>query len=326
MFKPEEIIFAPTARCNLSCRHCRVARLEAELDSGEAVAFMGRCRAAGIERIGYSGGEPFLRQDFLVATARAAVDLDMYFDRLMTNGLWWRDEAELEDKLGALRDAGFDGTVGLSVDAWHEARDERLAAFLAAAFKTWGRKDCAEIVSVRSRDDAPLSARLGSLAAALGGELHIAEGELVAIVNARRRELDSSGRGEDDPEALRITISRIAYSAAPDDAAAWNSGAWFEDDYCAGPGNVFYVHPDGRVAVCCGFANEEPALVVGAIGDSYEDLMARAASSPQVAACYETGLATIRRRMVAAGRAFPGKTRDPCFFCGYLCGERRGND
>ena len=40
MFKPEEIIFAPTARCNLACAHCRVSRVPEELAAADAVAFL----------------------------------------------------------------------------------------------------------------------------------------------------------------------------------------------------------------------------------------------------------------------------------------------
>lgn len=315
MFRPEEIIFAPTARCNLHCAHCRVTRVPDELDAASAVAFMEDCAARGVERVGFSGGEPFLRPDFLREVSAAAVGLGLLFDRLMTNGVWWRDEAELSEVLRGLADAGFDGKLGLSVDAYHDSTAERLGAFVLAAFEAFGRRDCVEILSVESADDAPLLEKLRAVAALARGSLILEGGQPRAIVG------DPRPRGappQPDGEELRVDIHRFPYSAAADEDA-WRSESWFEDDYCAGPGNVFYVHPNGKVAVCCGFANENDDLVVGRLSEGYEALMASAARSPRVRACYETGLGERRERLEAAGTVFPGKTADLCFFCDYLC-------
>jgi radical SAM protein with 4Fe4S-binding SPASM domain len=114
-----------------------------------------------------------------------------------------------------------------------------------------------------------------------------------------------------------LNIVRVPFSASAEEGA-WGASAWFEDDFCRGPGNVFYVHPDGRVAVCCGFANENPQLVIGNIRkDDYRSLMRRASQNAFVRACYEAGLGATRERLEAAERRFPGKTGDPCFFCDY---------
>jgi len=51
--------------------------------------------------------------------------------------------------------------------------------------------------------------------------------------------------------------------------------------------------------------------------------MKAASERPQVTACYETGLAEVRKRMEASGTRFPGKTDDICFFCDYLCTRGR---
>ena len=42
----------------------------------------------------------------------------------------------------------------------------------------------------------------------------------------------------------------------------WKARKWFKEDFCAGPGNVLYVHPNGSIAPCCGFANENKALQI----------------------------------------------------------------
>jgi len=320
MFNPEEIIFAPTGRCNLTCAHCRVKRGSSELSSASAIAFLDSCADAGIERIGFSGGEPFLRLDFLVDVTRAAVDRGFFFDRLMTNGDWWKDEAGLRASLGAVCAAGFDGVIGLSWDAFHAQRPERIATFLQAVFDVWGRKDVAEILSVRSTDEAVFLRDVDAVAAVLGGKAEIIAGEPSRIVDVAYSTRSDSD--PDDGKGLVVPVQRFPWSRSAREGA-WEASKWFVDDYCAGPGNVFYVHPDGQVAPCCGFANENQALLIGTVNDSYDTLMANAAANAQVQACYETGLGAVRKRLETEGRKFPGKTDDMCFFCDVLCQGRQ---
>ncbi|HSV56904.1 MAG TPA: radical SAM protein [Magnetospirillaceae bacterium] len=313
MFRPDQVIFAPTSKCNLDCRHCRVRRRPEDLSAVDAVAFLERCARGGIERVGFSGGEPFMRTDFLVEVSRTAVGLDLYFDRLMTNGVWFEDKDYLISVLGSLLAAGFDGTFGLSADAWHGQDPERLAVFLSEVFRIWGRRDCAEILSVRSPDDGLWIEGVETLANLLDGRLITSDGEPVAIT-------DASPMGEEAAagETLSIPILRFPRSASGDENA-WGSLRWFREDFCDGPGNVFYVHPDGSVSVCCGYGNENASLIVGDVrDDDFDSLMRTATANPHVRLCYEQGLEARRRELEAAGVRFPGKTDDPCFFCDYL--------
>ena len=318
MFHPEEVIFAPTGRCNLHCSHCRVSRGPAELNAADAIRFLDTCVEGGIERVGFSGGEPFLRPDFLLDVSRAAVGRGLYFDRLMTNGDWCLDEEGLQSSLAALYEAGFDGIIGVSYDSYHGQSPQRLATFLRAVFETWGRKDAVEILSVRSDDDRTFLLDLANVAQALGGQVEYSDehdGEPVRIFDGVWSAREPSS--PDDGSGLIINIVRSPRSCSAEEDA-WSAVDWFIDDYCAGPGNVFYVHPDGSVAVCCGFANENSDLIIGTVADSYDALMQAAAARPKVSDCYDTGLATIRKRLEASGVRFPGKTDDICFFCDYL--------
>lgn len=316
MFKPEEVIFAPTGRCNLACAHCRVERGSGELSAAEAIVFLDACHQSGIERVGFSGGEPFLAPDFLVALTGAAVDRGMLFDRLMTNGCWWKDGKHLADSLARLRGAGFDGTFGLSYDAWHGQDPETVAAFILEIFRLWERRDCVEILSVRSPDDGDFLKGLADLAARLGGTLEEEAGEPYAIGPEEGATVGSERFL--DGARLRVPILRTPRSAGASEDA-WKSKRWFADDYCEGPGNVFYVHPDGRVAACCGFANENRQLILGDVGDTPDALLAAAAGNSHLRACYDTGLNAHREALEKTGRRFPGKTADMCFFCDYLC-------
>jgi len=318
MFNPEEVIFAPTGRCNLSCAHCHVTRGPAELVASEAVSFLDTCAEGGIERVGFSGGEPFLRLDFLVEVTRAAVARGLFFDRLMTNGDWWADVPDLRAGLSAVCEAGFDGIIGLSWDAYHGQSPERMFTFMHEVFEVWARKDAVEILSVRSPDDTALFRDFDAVSGRLGGLTERMAGEPSRMVDSAF--LARSQSDPDDGVALSVPVQRFPRSRLAGEGA-WDASRWFVDDYCAGPGNVFYVHPNGSVAPCCGFANENAALSIGTIRDSYDALMEQAAANMQVKACYETGLGAVRKRLEAEGRRFPGKTDDICFFCDYLCGE-----
>ncbi len=313
-FNPKEVIFAPTAACNLHCAHCRVDRSRGtgakRLTVERAITFLRDCADNGIERVGFSGGEPFLAFDFLVALCAETVNLDLFFDRLMTNGDWYKDESELRETLEAVYDAGFDGTIGLSLDDWHGQDGERAALFLQAAIEISGRPDGVEIDSALTADGryptellksvaASLSARSGSRA-----DLILDGGLPVAIAGA---------------EGLRISVTGIPYSRPSDDPEAWKEAAWFKDDWCLGPGNVLYAHADGSVAACCGFANERPELALGTVDDPVEALIAAGLSGNHTRLCYQTGLATYRAELEARGFRFPGKTGDICFFCDWLC-------
>ncbi len=336
MFKPAEVIFAPTGQCNLKCSHCRVSRDSPELSVADAMAFLEACADGGVERVGFSGGEPFLRPDFLLELIRLAVDRGLFFDRLMTNGDWWRDEGELRASLDAIYQAGYDGTIGLSYDSYHAQEPRRIAIFMSTVFDVWKRKDLIEILSVRSDDEDDFIRGLTQVAEALGGRLETADGQTADGKTADGETVDGeparivdqawlsrSASSPDDGAGLIVPIIRSPRSRSAEEGA-WDAKRWFSDDFCAGPGNVFYVHPDGNVAVCCGFANENPELIIGTISDSLATLMRSASEKPQVKACYDLGLATIRKRLEQEGVSFPGKTDDMCFFCDYLCSRDRG--
>ena len=317
MFAPDEIIFAPTGRCNLVCGHCRAMRTPGPLSAENAVELLRSARGKGVDRVGFSGGEPFLEPEFLREVTAAAVELDYMFDRAMTNAVWYRDEAQLRSVLTAFFEAGFDGTFGVSVDTYHGQSVERLLPFFQAVFDIWGRRDCCEIVWATSSDDSELFDKFIRIAAALGGRLVLEDGLPVAIVGPEDDgEIDETGY--DDPDALLLRFDRIPFSP-PAETAEWTDAEWFEDDFCAGPGNVLYVHPDGRIAVCCGFADENDALIVGNLGrDDFGSLMVAAGKNRHVQDCYVAGLGAVRKRLEDKGIRFPGKTADICVFCDYL--------
>ena len=85
MFNPQEIIFCPTAECNLHCPHCFVKQDKITLNTQKSLTFLENS-VPNIQKVGFSGGEPFLNPDFLLAVIKKTVQLDLLFDQIMTNG------------------------------------------------------------------------------------------------------------------------------------------------------------------------------------------------------------------------------------------------
>src|SRR5215212_5063595 len=107
-FRPNYLSFAGTYQCNLSCAHCCVPiEWTDRLDIPTAIRFLEQARNAGIETLGFTGGEPFLYPEFLNALTRRASQLGFRFDKLMTNGVWYHDALHGLTVLTGLREAGF---------------------------------------------------------------------------------------------------------------------------------------------------------------------------------------------------------------------------
>ena len=291
-FSPSEIIFAATNACNLHCEHCFIERNPHKLEIADTVALIKSCVEAGsdIDRIGFSGGEPFLYMEFLVEVTKAAISHDLMFDQIMTNGDWWRDETDLCDKLKTLYDAGYDGKIGLSWDSYHGQSTERMETFIRTVQEIFGE----ESINIQTVDEEP-----------------------------NRRSLCSASTSS-PRNKFGVTEYHLPRTYTSDDPRAWQARRWFKEDYCEGPGHILYVHADGNIAPCCGFANENPALFIGRITDSFETIMQNAAANPLLKICYEEGLSHYRRHglkksLRSQGKKLPGKCSDICSFCDFVC-------
>ena len=253
-----------------------------------------------IDRIGFSGGEPFLYMDFLIEVTKAAISHDLMFDQIMTNGDWWKDDADLRATLKKLYDAGYDGKIGLSWDSYHGQSAERMETFIRAVQEIFG-EDSINIQTVEDENK--------------GGEsLPLARTSLLAT--------PSAGDTPTTPPDIPVYHQPRTYTS--EDPRAWQARRWFREDYCEDPGHILYVHADGNIAPCCGFANENPALFIGRITDSYETIMQNAAANPMIKICYEEGLSHYRRHGVKKllrthKEKIPGKIGDICTFCDYVC-------
>ncbi|MCX6561499.1 MAG: radical SAM protein [Candidatus Aminicenantes bacterium] len=303
-FEPREVLFSPLSACNLRCRHCSVAPGSVRLPVTAALRFLDSCRGTPVERIGFTGGEPFLYPSFLEAVSARAVRLGLLFDRITTNAVWFRTIGELRTALTRLRDKGYDGSFGVSLDAFHGTGVAKPAAFIRTAAEIWNRPDIAGVVAVRGVREAETEERLAALAWKLEARLSVRQG---------RRIIAS------DAFFIPVTaIDLVPLGRAADLVDPWR-GAWFKEDFCRGPGHVFYVLPDGAVKPCCGYATDDERLTIGNIKHhTAADLIARAAKNDYVRAVFELGLTRIRQRLLAGGTKFPGRTANHCYFCHHL--------
>lgn len=317
-FNPEEIIFCPTSACNLKCEHCFVNQKAGNLNIEDSIRFLKSCAASGkIYKVGFSGGEPFLNLDFVCKLIEESVKNEMVFDRLMTNGAWWKTEEELFAKLKQIKNAGFDGKIGLSWDSFHKTPVQKVAMFITACHQVFDDETCVEILSVirsgdEKNDDIDFTNNLIELGLTIGGFVtgktnkKTKNGKL-AIINAY--------------SDIEVPVYRFSQSFLPDEKIKWHDKKWFTEDYCQSTGNVFYVHADGRIAPCCGFANEEESLIIGTIKDDFETLMKKASENPMVRICYYSGLENFRKSL----KRTPGKTNDMCQFCAWVCRNKKDN-
>src|SRR6202035_3526748 len=75
-FRPRYLSFAGTYQCNLSCPHCCVPiEWTDRLDVDVALRFLEDAHAYDIRTLGFTGGEPFLYPEFVIAVCRRAAEL-----------------------------------------------------------------------------------------------------------------------------------------------------------------------------------------------------------------------------------------------------------
>lgn len=311
-FCPTEIIFSATSICNLRCEHCFTNKNPNFLSSKDAVSFLKNAKNFSIEKIGFSGGEPFLNLDFLLDVIKFAYDENFSFDRIMTNGVWWKDENELKSTLTKIYDAGFDGKFGLSYDNFHNQNFEKIFVFIKNVLEIFGRFSV-EIQSVVSEKDLQndFESNFNLLAEKLNSKI------------TKKTDKNRKGFYLIEGNGLFIPVFRTIQTFESEMNCAWQSKKWFKEDYCEGPGQILFVHADKNIAPCCGFANENPELFIGKITDNIETVLQNAQKNEIVQICYNSGLLKQAKLMEKNKILSKKRTDDPCTFCDYLCKQKR---
>ncbi len=307
-FRPNYLSFAGTYQCNLTCPHCCVPiEWTDRLDIPTAIRFLEQAHEAGIEFLGFTGGEPFLYPEFLVVVTNRAAKLGFRFDKLMTNGVWHRDAEHARTVLSQLRDAGFTGKIGLSVDKFHGMDIAKLTEFCRVTQSVFER-DTILSLSYASRAPGKGLEPIHRLAEALGG--------VVAWSDLLGRYMLVS-----DDLTMTACWNHLATVERAEGLSGnpWD-GTWFQEDYCEGPGQALIVNPRGEVKPCCGFASDLDQLTIGNIHtDSVVEIIAFARKHPVVGTIFREGLSAIRDEILARNPdALPGATSNHCFFCWYV--------
>jgi hypothetical protein len=276
------------------------------LDVGAALLFLEDARREGVEVLGFTGGEPFLQANFVIAVTRRAAELSYRFDKVMSNGVWHEDERHLTHVLTDLRDAGYSGKLGLSIDKFHGRHTSKAVEFCRVARRVFDRDNIIGLSYASRHPDQGLEP-VRELAA-----------ELDAVIDW------SPLLGRYLLVAPDLTITLSWNHLAPVERAerftgAWD-GVWFEEDYCEGPGQALIVTPRGEVKPCCGFASDLEQLTIGNIyRDTVRRIIRRARRHPYVGKVFGKGLTAIRDEILARDpAALPGATSNHCFFCWYV--------
>jgi hypothetical protein len=225
----------------------------------------------------------------------------------MTNGVWHRDVEHLRGILSELRDAGFTGKIGLSVDKFHGMDAGKLAEFCRVTREIFARDNILSLSYASRRPDQGL-VPIQRLAKELGGVVEWSEllGRYLLVSN-------------DFTMTLCWNHLATVERAETLPGNPWD-GTWFEEDYCEGPGQALIVNPKGEVKPCCGFASDLDQLTIGNIHtDSVESIIARARAHPIVGTIFRNGLSALRDEILARDpEALPGATSNHCFFCWYM--------
>lgn len=121
-----------TYRCPLQCPYCSnpldFTRSHDELSTAEWIEVFRQAREMGAAQLGFSGGEPLVRQDLaeLIAAARGLG----YYTNLITSGI-----GLTEEKIASFADAGLD-----HIQISFQAADEEVNNLLAGSQKAFAHK------------------------------------------------------------------------------------------------------------------------------------------------------------------------------------------
>jgi hypothetical protein len=306
-FRPNYISFAGTYQCNLACAHCCVPiEWTDRLDIAAAIRFLEDAHAHGIKLLGFTGGEPFLYPEFVIALTRRAAQLGFRFDKIVTNGVWFSDEPQLRTILTDLRDAGFTGKIGLGVDKFHGIRTADVAVFCKTTRSVFER-DTILSLAYASRDPHAGLEPVRQLAAELDAVVEWSD--LLHRYLLVSRDL-----------TMTLNWNHLAPVERAEKLGADWDGVWFEEDYCEGPGQALIVNPKGDVKPCCGFASDLDQLTIGNIHhDSVARVIRNGRQHPYVGKVFRLGLTAIRDEILARDpQALPGATANHCFFCWHV--------
>jgi len=136
--KPLWLLAELTYRCPLQCPYCSnpldIAKYKDELSTEQWISVLQQARKMGAAQLGFSGGEPLVRQDLeiLIAEARRLG----YYSNLITSGVGMN-----EDRVAAFKEAGLD-----HIQISFQASDEELNNYLGGSDSFRHKYEMARVV------------------------------------------------------------------------------------------------------------------------------------------------------------------------------------
>ncbi|MBV1777291.1 radical SAM protein [Burkholderiaceae bacterium DAT-1] len=107
-----------TWACDIRCAHCSQAHLKTHLDLELSTRLIRDMVEQGVvDRIGFTGGEPFLRYRQMLSLAEVCAELDMPFG-VVTNARWALKREQAVSRIETLARLGLT-TVVISYDPYH---------------------------------------------------------------------------------------------------------------------------------------------------------------------------------------------------------------
>ncbi|QVL34725.1 radical SAM protein [Telmatocola sphagniphila] len=307
-FRPNYLSFAGTYQCNLECPHCCVPiEWKDRLPIDVALRFLESCHALGIGILGFTGGEPFIYPEFVIEVTRRAAELGFRFDKVMTNGVWFETPEELETVLTNLRDAGFRGKIGLSIDKFHGIHTGKLVEFCKTTRRIFNRDNILSLSYASPSPEKGLEP-IRKLAESLDAVIEWSE----VLNHYLLVSLDLT---------MTLNWNHLAAVERAEKLPSkpWD-GEWFEEDYCEGPGQAFIVNPKGDVKPCCGFASDLDQLTIGNIHhQTAQEILEAGRNHPFVGHLFRHGLSYFKDQILQEKpEALPGQTSNHCYFCWHI--------
>lgn len=255
-----------TWSCDIRCRHCCQEHLNIHLPTEDARRAIESFNQLDLmTRVGFTGGEPFLRYRDLVALAELCSDLGLPFG-VVTNGRWCRSRALGATRIAQLASLGLDMVV-VSYDAYHA---DYVPISNVTSLIREAQSRVANVQMYVTEGDDTDNQETETLLARI-------QAECIGLTVKRRR-LVPVGYG------AGISVSHFSSILAELDTACPSR------ELCT-------IWPDGRVFPCC-TAGTHPRLEVGNIfRDSIEDIAGRLQTSRLLDLIHREGLTGVLCRL-----------------------------
>lgn len=249
-----EIHWEVTNQCNLRCKHCLPASGPArdrELTSDEALAALESFQAAGVSRVNFTGGEPFIRKDFLNILEQT-VALGMRAAVITNATLLQVSTLNIVKRLGV--------ELGISLDGADETTNDAIRGRGSFRRAIEAFKQCREAgipttlyVTVTAANAHQVEALAALAKAYVCRGIHFNE---VTIAGRAISFSDELALSEEQRAALPGQVARAASDVFGEQASAIDERCFVDDA-------TLYMAANGELYVCSEVFQRRPELSIG---------------------------------------------------------------